>query len=88
MHVSIVIASDANTEGQESILVPYTALVQKDQLVGIYTVSENNTALLRWIKPGRTFGKEVEVLSGITENESFISSANSKLYNGVPVHAK
>jgi RND family efflux transporter MFP subunit len=88
MHVNVVIRSAINDESQETILVPGAALVHKDQLVGIYTVSENNTALLRWIKPGRTFGNEVEVLSGINENESFISSAESKLYNGVPVHAE
>jgi RND family efflux transporter MFP subunit len=88
MIVNAVIASATSNEDVESIVVPYRALVQKDQLVGIYTVSENNTALLRWIKPGRTFGNEVEVLSGINENESFISSSESRLYNGVPVHAE
>ena len=85
MHVSAAIASATNNESDETILVPNSALVHKDQLVGIYTVGENKTALLRWIKPGRTLGNEVEVLSGINENESFISSADSKLYNGIPV---
>jgi RND family efflux transporter MFP subunit len=88
MHVNAVIESSASNVNAETILVPYSALVHKDQLVGIYTVSESNTALLRWVKPGRTFGNEIEVLSGINENESFISSSESKLYNGVPVHAE
>lgn len=88
MHVNVAITSATISEGEEKILVPYDALVHKDQLIGIYTVSENNTALLRWIKPGRTYGKEVEVLSGINEDESFISSADSKLYNGVPVRTE
>lgn len=88
MHVNVEIPSAGAGESEEKILVPYDALVHKDQLTGIYTVSENNTALLRWITAGRTYGKDVEVLSGINENESFILSADGKLYNGIPVHSK
>jgi hypothetical protein len=30
----------------------------------------------------------VEILSGLNNNESFIASADGKLYNGVPVRVK
>lgn len=69
----------------DMILIPKEALVTKGQLYGIYTVSESNTALLRWLRLGKTFGDQVEVLSGLSANESYIISAEGKLYNGAKV---
>jgi hypothetical protein len=65
-----------------AVMVPIDALVQNGSLTGIYTVSESNTALLRWLRLGRTFGNQVEVLSGLTQDEKYIVSAEGKLYNG------
>ena len=31
----------------------------------VYTVSSQNTAVLRWVKVGKTFGDQVEILSGL-----------------------
>jgi multidrug efflux pump subunit AcrA (membrane-fusion protein) len=67
------------------ILIPLEAVVKRGQLRGIYTVSEQNTAMLRWLRLGRAYGEQVEVLSGLSGDESFIISAEGKLYNGVPV---
>ncbi|GGK10338.1 RND transporter [Yeosuana aromativorans] len=69
----------------DMVLIPSEALVTKGQLYGIYTVSESNTALLRWLRLGKTFGDQVEVLSGLSANESYIISAEGKLYNGAKV---
>lgn len=69
----------------EMVLIPKEALITNGQLTGIYTVSQSNTALLRWIRLGRTFGDQVEVLSGLTANENYIFSAEGKLYNGARV---
>jgi RND family efflux transporter MFP subunit len=68
-----------------SVLVPVSAIERKDQLTGLYTVGSNNTALLRWVRLGKTYGDKVEVLSGLEKNESFILSADGKLYNGAVV---
>lgn len=67
------------------ILIPKEAIVTKGQLSGIYTVSQSNTALLRWLRLGRTYGNQVEVLSGFSANESYIISADGKLFNGAKV---
>lgn len=72
-------------EKTEMILVPKKALITKGQLYGIYTVSVSNTALLRWLRIGRTYGDQVEVLSGLSSDESYIISADGKLYNGATV---
>lgn len=69
----------------ELVLIPTEAIITKGQLSGVYTVSQSNTALLRWLRLGRTYGDQVEVLSGLSVNESYILSAEGKLYNGVKV---
>lgn len=68
-----------------SILIPTEALVTKGQLSGVYTVSQMNTAVLRWLRLGRTYGDQVEVLSGLSAEETYVVSADGKLYNGVKV---
>ena len=68
-----------------AVMIPVDALVHNGQLSGIYTVSQSNTALLRWLRLGRTFGDQVEVLSGLSADEQYIVSAEGKLFNGVKI---
>ena len=68
-----------------TILIPMQAIIDKGQLKGIYTVSQRNTALLRWLRLGRTYGDQVEVLSGLSADEQYIVSAEGKLYNGANI---
>lgn len=76
-----------NTEEQisELIIIPESALIKQGQLIGIYTIGNNNTAILRWLRIGKRFGNNVEVLSGLSNNEQFIISSESKLFNGAKV---
>jgi len=71
-----------------TVMIPANAVIDRDQLTGIYTVGENNTALLRWVKLGKRQGNAVEVLSGLRYDEQFIVSADGPLYNGVSVVIK
>ncbi|MAP80792.1 MAG: efflux transporter periplasmic adaptor subunit [Aequorivita sp.] len=71
-----------------TVLVPKKALIEQGQLTGIYTVSERNTAILRWLRVGRSFGEHVEVLSGLAADERYIISSESKLYNGAKLTIK
>ncbi|WCO02886.1 efflux RND transporter periplasmic adaptor subunit [Psychroserpens ponticola] len=67
------------------VLIPTEAIVTKGQLSGVYTISQSNTAMLRWLRLGRTFGNQVEVLSGLNADEAYIVSAEGKLFNGVKI---
>ena len=69
----------------ESTLIPIDVIVTNGQLSGVYTVSQSNTAMLRWLSLGKTYGNQVEVLSGLNSDESYIVSANGKLFNGAKV---
>mgnify|MGYP001457272854 CR=1 FL=1 len=77
----------AETDKSDRVLVTESALVNQGQLTGIYTVN-NNVAILRWIRTGKSYGNQVEVLSGLTADEKYIVSAEGKLYNGVKVSIK
>ena len=70
------------------VLVPAEALVKRGQLTGIYTVSQSSTAILRWLRVGRTFGDNVEVLSGLNADENYIISSEGKLFNGAKITIK
>lgn len=78
------ISTESKTENN-TVLVPENALVKQGQLTGIYTISDDKKAILRWLRIGKTFGNQVEVLSGLTNDEAYIISADGKLYNGAKV---
>jgi hypothetical protein len=73
------------TTSTNAVLIPESALVHQGQLTGIYTIGTNNVAILRWLRTGKTFGDQIEVLSGLSANESYIVSADGKLFNGAKV---
>lgn len=70
------------------VSVPKSVLVKRGELVGIYTISSSNTAILRWVRLGKSLGDDVEILAGLNQGESYIVSADSNLYNGVKVVIK
>ncbi|WP_162127955.1 efflux RND transporter periplasmic adaptor subunit [Flavobacterium phycosphaerae] len=80
-----LVSKKQTTPATEKVIVPESALVHQGQLTGIYTVSNGNTAILRWLRIGKTYGNTVEVLSGLSTNEQYIVSAEGKLYNGAKV---
>ena len=91
MYVNVRIDGEQNIQNEtygNKILVPLSAIVRKDQLEGLYTISQTGTALLRWVRPGKVYGENVEVLSGLNPSEQFILKADGKLYNGIPVIVK
>lgn len=76
------------SSGATTVLIPEEALVHRGELTGIYTVSQSNTAILRWLRLGRTYGDHVAVLSGLSAADTYIVSADSKLYNGAKLTIK
>jgi len=58
-----------------TILVPETAVVERGQLTSVFTVGSDRIARLRWIKAGRRFDKQIEILSGVNVGESVLLDA-------------
>lgn len=75
----------AQNTTSKHLTIPTSALVQQGQLDGVYMVSQQNTAVLRWLRLGKQIGDQVEVLSGLNAKDKYILSAESKLENGSPL---
>jgi RND family efflux transporter MFP subunit len=86
--VQFPIKTDKTTNASNAILISKKALVHKGQLTGIYTVSDDNVAILRWLRIGKTYGENVEVLSGLNAEENYIVTADGKLFNGEQVNVQ
>ena len=76
---------DDTEETTGAAFVPRSALIEKGQLTGVYTIGPEDTAILRWLRLGKPRGGEVEVLSGLAVDEEYILSAEGKLFNGAKV---
>ncbi|MBI9042480.1 efflux RND transporter periplasmic adaptor subunit [Lutibacter sp.] len=85
MFTSVQFPIEKKENANGLILIPKSALIQQGQLTGIYTIGNENTAILRWLRIGKTFGDDVEVLSGLSKDEQYIVSSDSKLFNGAKV---
>ena len=79
---------ESNSAENNTIYIDKNALMNKGQLTGLYTVSESGTALLRWIRTGDEVGNKVEVVSGLSANEVYITAAEGKLFNGAKITIK
>ncbi|MBT8322348.1 MAG: efflux RND transporter periplasmic adaptor subunit [Eudoraea sp.] len=73
---------------KDALLIPSDILVNRGQLTGVYTVSAQDKALLRWIRLGRAVGDSVTVLSGLNAEDRVIISAEGKLYNGAKIQVQ
>lgn len=80
--------SASATSSNKVVLVAQEAIVNQGQLKGVYIVGEDNIAILRWLRLGKSFGDQVEVLSGLQANEKYVVNADSRLFNGSKVNVK
>lgn len=88
MFTTVLFKSTAPAEGAATttkVLIPETSIISKGGLKGVYTVSADNKALLRWLRIGKQYGDQYEVLSGLSSGETIIVDAQSRLFNGAPV---
>jgi multidrug efflux pump subunit AcrA (membrane-fusion protein) len=70
------------TGQRQALAIPQTAITQRGQLVSVFVVDQSGAARMRLIKTGKTFGEQVEVLSGLTEGEQIVSEGTSAIQEG------
>lgn len=76
---------DLYKNSETKILIPRTAIRNRGQLTGLYTINQQGEAMLRWVRIGQEYPEGIEVLSGLIEGEKIITSADSKLVDGMKV---
>ncbi len=75
--------------GEETmLLVPRSAISHVGGYDGLYTVTPDNVARLVMVKAGRTFGDEVEILSGIEPGMRVAVSPLDRLVDGARVEVR
>lgn len=73
--------------GRQALLIPGAAVVGRGQLQGVFVLDQNKVASLRYVTLGKTFGSEVEVLTGLQGGERLVArpgelDLNSKRVEG------
>jgi len=75
-----------------TILVPETAVIERGELTSVFAVGSDQIARLRWVKVGRRFDNQVEILSGVNVGELVLIDAargvDGALVNTVETVAK
>lgn len=88
MFVNVVFPIEKQAEKTQNnlVLIPQEAVITQGQLRGIYVVNDDNTAILRWLRLGKIYGNDIEVLSGLASGEKYVLKADGRLFNGVKVN--
>jgi RND family efflux transporter MFP subunit len=73
---------------RQTMVVPATALVKRGQLEGLFVVGDDGVARIRWIRSGRTVEGGQEIISGLSEGETYVLSPPPGLADGTPVEAR
>lgn len=76
-----------NAASKAKVVIPENALISRGALVGAYVISKDGKALLRWIRTGKTFENQVEVLSGLSAGEQIILDVPATVEDGSYVTA-
>ena len=68
---------------KEALLVPESAVAQKGQLTGIYTINSGGVVIYRLVKTGRIYPDgRIEILSGLLPNEQVIKEGVQNAIDG------
>lgn len=67
---------------REGVLIPRSAVIERGQLTGVFTVDADGLAQLRWIRLGDVVGDRVEVVTGLRGDETLILSSAQPLAEG------
>jgi membrane fusion protein, multidrug efflux system len=70
---------------RQTLAIAKTAITQRGQLTGVFVVDPSGLARLRLIKTGRTFGDNVEILSGLNAGEQIVMEGPATIQDGTRV---
>ena len=59
-----------------TIVLPSSAIIERGELTSVFVVDPDHVARLRWVRVGRRFNQQTEILSGINEGERVLIDAS------------
>ena len=57
--------------------IPTSAIVRRGALTGVFLFAPDSTIRLRWVRLGRTLGKDVAVLSGLQDGDLVVQDGSA-----------
>jgi len=75
-------------EPRQALLVPPSAIITRGQLTGVFILNDDDVARLRWVRTGPVSDRGVEILSGLSAGERYVSDPPAALVDGAGVEAK
>jgi multidrug efflux pump subunit AcrA (membrane-fusion protein) len=70
---------------KQAILIPQKAVAYRGQLAGVFVVDDAGVARLRLIKTGKTYGENVEALSGLNDGERVVVDGVADVKDGARI---
>ncbi len=75
-------------EPRQAMLVPSSAIINRGQLTGVFILNDADVARLRWVRTGPVSDRGVEILSGLSAGDRYVSDPPPALVDGARVEAK
>lgn len=85
MYANVLIPTATTGDWNNNLMIPQSAVKTREGLKGVYVVSADGKAMLRWVRTGKTFGDQVEIISGLNPQDQVIVKADGRLINGSSV---
>jgi multidrug efflux pump subunit AcrA (membrane-fusion protein) len=70
---------------RQAILIPRKSVTQRGQLAGVFVVDDAGVARLRLIQTGKTYGENVEALSGLNGGERIVVDGVADVKDGARI---
>lgn len=70
---------------KDAITVLKSAIVEKGELTGVYTVDSENVISYRLVRTGKDYGERVEILSGLSDGDKIVISNLDKVIDGAKI---
>lgn len=67
------------------ILVPQAALVERGGIPGVFVLGADSQARFRMVRPGKTANGRVEILSGLSGDETLVLGDLHEVHDGSPI---
>lgn len=67
------------------MLIARTAITEQGQLDGVFVVDNNQIAHLRLVRTGKIVGEQVEIVSGLNEDDRYVTVIPTHIRDGVKV---
>jgi len=70
------------------VLIPQSALVERGGIPGVFELTAENQARFRMVRTGKNLNDRVEILSGLSGNETLVAGDLHDVQDGSPIQKK